>query len=152
MWNNKEVTIMRGVPGSGKSHWVQRYRSKSAIISADNFFVNPKTGVYEFNPELLGKAHDNCLRQYLNLIHEGHPDIVVDNTNIKAFELATYYRVAEALGYRVGIMQMMTLPDICISRNIHNVPPNIILSMYKSMEPIPTWWNIRYINGTELEK
>ena len=47
-----EVIVMQGVSGSGKSTYIKNNLPNATVVSADHFFVNAVTGVYEFNSPL----------------------------------------------------------------------------------------------------
>jgi predicted kinase len=136
--------IMRGASGSGKDHWI-RHNFASSIhrVSADDFFLN-EAGEYNFNRDFLPAAHDYCLKLFVSLIQRGR-DVVVNNTNIRLFEIAPYYRLAEVFGYAVEIVWIMRNIEECIKSNIHNVPPEVIRQMILCVDPLPPWWNVRII-------
>lgn len=53
------VTILRGLPGAGKSTWTQSHCPGAVVISADDFFVG-RDGLYRFNPGRIFAAHAAC--------------------------------------------------------------------------------------------
>lgn len=139
----KKVTIMRGIPGSGKSTWA-RNNVVGRFVSADDYFID-NNGVYVFNKDHLAAAHDLCLRNFVYLLDNETPSLVVDNTNVRAFEIAPYYRLAEAFGYHVEIIWLICDPVIAANRCIHGVPIDLVKSMSLSFDPLPSWWNVRII-------
>lgn len=150
------VIIMRGIPGSGKSTWHAKNYPVSYVCSAD-LFMTDEEGNYRFDPTKLPLAHDSCLRLFLNFIESpnligssrvpaNHPlPIIVDNTNVRMYELAPYYRVTEALGHDVEIVHVLCDPSKAAERNTHGVPVEKVLEMAKSFEPVPPWWKVRYV-------
>lgn len=144
----KRVMIVRGLPGSGKSRWAEKYildsPSSAVICSADSFF-NKRESVgqldgkpmyfseYKFDPTKLSIAHSECFKGFLNAIMEGCETIVVDNTNIRRWEYQNYELAARVGGYVVDIIEFRatTIDEVkvCIGRNTHNVPSNIIAQM-----------------------
>lgn len=125
-----EVTILSGPSGSGKSTFANLYQPKEEyVFSADKFFI--KEGRYTFIPELLGKAHNECLKYFIKACQEkkskGHEEIIIiDNTNCSMHEIAPYYRIAECLGFKPEILFFHTGITTCIVRTIHGVPDNVI--------------------------
>lgn len=132
------ITIMRGIPGSGKTTWVKKHRKGAHVVSADDYFM--QGGQYCFSPALLGEAHKECLRKFVKLLLEGYKDIVVDNTNVRAHEIAPYYRLAEAYERPVEIVWCLAHPADAAARNIHGVPHETVHKMALSFESLPPGW------------
>lgn len=144
-------TIMRGIPGAGKSTWVAENRPNALVCSADHYHYNANR-VYEFKPENIATAHNRCLMKFANAIEGGFGgggmDIVVDNTNVRVWEIAPYYRLAEAFGYNVEIVHIHAEPTVAAQRTIHGVPPERVVEMARSFEPVPARWNQRNVYPT----
>ena len=101
------VIILSGIPGSGKSYWANRIYPDAQVCSADDFFTystQPDVCEYRFDPAKLGEAHDYCFRKFARLVYRdvasdaipSFGTVIVDNTNIRMFEIAPYYRMAQA--------------------------------------------------------
>ncbi len=151
-----KVTILRGLPGSGKSTWIASNVSANAhVFSADAYHMVLDGGrpVYKFDPANARKAHDWCLSQFLLYLTRGAEHLVVDNTNLSAWEISPYYRLAEVYGCEVEIVYLRCSPSLSLARNIHGVPEATILQMFARLmsDTLPPWWNMRVIeaNGTE---
>ncbi len=134
---------MRGCAGSGKSTWIKNNLPKATVFSTDHYFM--KDGVYQFDPKLLGTNHNLCLRDYTCALINKIPEIVVDNTNVKVFEIAPFYRLAEAMGYAVKIVWIHCTWEVAAARNTHGVPPETVRQMSRSFEPLPLWWNLENV-------
>jgi predicted kinase len=136
---------MRGIPGVGKSYYVRKI-SKWVVCSADDFFIGDD-GEYRFDPAMLKQAHDACLMLFFTSLQEAKDDdvIVVDNTNIRVYEFAPYYRLAEAFGVPVEIVWVHCDPAKAAARTTHGVPSNKVLEMAQSFEAVPPWWNVRHV-------
>ena len=149
------ITLMRGLPGSGKSTWVKANVNKAlfgAVFSTDTFFYNAQ-GVYSFDAKRLGEAHNDCLRRYHDFLvgfRNTDPSVVVDNTNISAWEFAPYYRLAEVLGYPVRILRIHCDPLVAWERNLHKVSLKTVLDMNHRLhnESLPPWWKEEIIPAT----
>lgn len=143
-----KVYILRGLPGSGKSTWIENALDDSGVqpyvCSADHFHTG-EDGVYRFDPKNIKKAHEECLRKFmLNLYGSDKPDfLIVDNTNCSAWEISPYYRLTELYGHEVKILTFWCSPELSMKRNTHNVPATTILSMYQRLltEVLPPHWN-----------
>lgn len=139
-----KVCILRGIPGSGKSTLARRLRSEHSgvILSADDYFTGAD-GSYHFDPRRLGEAHGECFRRFLDwLEHAPHDHIVVDNTNIAAWECAPYVLGAEAHGRDVRVITLRCAAEVAAARNVHGVPEYIVRQMAHRLqtESLPAFW------------
>jgi predicted kinase len=128
------MVILRGLPGSGKSSFAQKLYMKFAgatsnrdrvkLCSADSFFmkeVNPPDVLvgralvgqlgrpqleYQFNPALLGQAHQKCWQDAYQACCDDVPLIIIDNTNSQMWEYANYQCLAKLAGYAVTIQEV----------------------------------------------
>lgn len=159
----KKAIIMRGIPGSGKSTYVDQNYPHNVVCSADRYFIKecpdcacgcPKCGntgfVYNYNPNKLDEAHAQCLRFFVNSVTNNiTTNIVVDNTNISAVEIAPYASLARAYGLELEILTLKIDPEVAWSRNIHGVPRSTCIRRYKQMEHeetrFPKYWNHKVI-------
>lgn len=150
---NRQVFILQGVSGAGKSTLALQLThglpaGQSVIVSADDFFIDPETRLYKFNPVLLGEAHKVCLRMFVAAVSE-HPKadvVVVDNTNCTVEEVARYYALAAAYGYDVTILTVGFETDVltCATRSVHGVPVDAVIGqgdfLASFSETMPPWW------------
>ena len=125
----KKVIIMRGIPGSGKTHHSWKLiqdagfhpcQPEYAHVSADRYFE--RDGEYKFDPKLIGEAHKTCMQMFLDATEYGCELIVVDNTNTQVWEYTPYFQVAQAKGYEVEIVEVVADLDVCLARQQHGVP------------------------------
>ena len=123
-----KVTILRGIPGSGKSTYAATI-DDAVVVSADNYFA--RGGAYTFDASELGAAHAACLRAFLAYLQGGGwTHIVVDNTNTTVAEIAPYYALAEAYGADVEIVTLATdAIDACTARGVHGVPRRVVMNI-----------------------
>lgn len=144
-----EIIIMQGVSGSGKSTYIKNNFPSAIVVSADYYFVNVVTGNYEFNCELLGVAHANCLRSYIdtviawnNKVEDGV--LVVDNTNCTVAEIAPYAAIATAYGHKLKIICLDIDPKVATARNLHGVEESNVIVMAErimsSSKDLPPYW------------
>ncbi len=125
---------MRGVPGSGKSTWIKNHLPDYIVrCSADDFFTDPKTGEYKFDPTKLVEAHEYCHRKAENLCRALN-SLVIDNTNIKFWNYQKYLDMAKYYGYTVEIVTLIVDPRVAYQRNIHGVPLETISRMATVLE------------------
>lgn len=144
---NYNVIIMRGLPGAGKSKFRSDFSGfNKKVFSADDFYM--KDGVYKFDASLQHEAHMWCFKCFQFYIKAPCPDreyLFIDNTNIRAWEIAPYYTLAEASEYVESVQIVTILCDLATSmaKNIHDVPNNVIFEMYQNLmnEKLPPHWN-----------
>ena len=99
---NKRVVILSGLPGSYKSTYAKKLELEGAVVvSADHYFE--VDGGYRFDRNLLGKAHGECLKRFIQFITEDKSVIIVDNTNLTLIDIAPYYAAARAFDYDVTV-------------------------------------------------
>lgn len=130
----KELILLRGLPGSGKSTLGEIIISdpiKHAIISADDFFTTESiTGKpeYHFDRTQLQKAHEVCQKLCENLMDKHTERIVVTNTFTKENEMHPYFELAKKYKYRIHTVIVENRHQ---SQNIHQVPEQTIQKMKK---------------------
>lgn len=137
--------IMRGLPGSGKSFLAkliaEAYSDNDvAICSADHYFINKETGVYEFNCEKLWQAHQYCQYKFSSAIASKKKCVIIDNTNVTKKEVNYYKHKGEAAGYTVVTVLPTTSwawnIDELVARNQHGVPRESIERMMERWEEV----------------
>lgn len=149
----KEVTIMRGIPGSGKSTFVRnQIKNKSnqhissAFCSADKFFI--ENGIYRFIPNLLASAHEYCFRDFISMINLNIDAIYVDNTNLTPVECSPYVLSGRSFGYDIVFCDFKSVTVAqCIERDTKNIPEATMYNMmatfcnYSPMKRVVPYWN-----------
>jgi predicted kinase len=142
----KLVKILRGLPGSGKTHYTDLFRPTRVVCSADHHQVDD--GVYNFKPERARDAHRLCFTDFINALEIGQPLIIVDNTNTDPVEIAPYYKMAEHYYYDVEIVWFKTPLEVCMARQTHGVPISTMCNMYWNLKKeLPRWWIVTEITG-----
>ncbi len=168
---SKQVKILSGISGGGKSTLAGNLIAGchvqnptfSAVVSADNFFM--LNGEYVFQARLLGHAHADCFRKFIEAMQEVHdfthtdgevvhlPNnlIIVDNTNTTAEEIAPYVLGAAAFDYEAEIITimptMMDSLDLAAERNKHGVPRSVISQQFRRLcnRSLPPYWKARTV-------
>uniref|UniRef100_A0A182MCP8 Smr domain-containing protein n=1 Tax=Anopheles culicifacies TaxID=139723 RepID=A0A182MCP8_9DIPT len=139
------MVLMRGAPGSGKSYLARTlidhtsegdYRNH--IFSADDYFMVNE--VYKFQPDAIDAAHRFNQQNVLAKARDGWSPIVVDNTNIRLWEMFEYVKIAAAHGYFLEVLEPMTYwrnssRSLAI-RNTHGVPEPKIKNMLQNFEKL----------------
>lgn len=141
--NKKVLYVLRGLPGSGKSTKAKELAGDTTnIFSTDDFFINPKNGKYEFDPKLIHQNHSLNVKRTEEAMVNGVTPIVVDNTNIKFYEMKRYIILAQKYGYEVEFHEPDTPwardAEELAKRNTHGVPQHSIQRMIDRWDYNPT--------------
>ncbi len=135
----KTITIMQGLPGSGKSYHAERlaHETGAIIVSADLFpglYGRAPDGSVTIQPSLLGKAHGACFRQAYDLLEAGK-SVIVDNTNLSQAEVAPYVAMGQA--HNCDLVDVLTVScpiAKAVQRNTHGVPAHVFVRMAATLE------------------
>jgi predicted kinase len=124
----KELILLRGLPGAGKTTLAKRL--SPIVIEADQYFYDID-GNYCFDSSNLNNAHNYCQSQTkawmkIKTDQVNTNRIVVSNTFTTESELEPYYKLAEEFNYKVFSLIVENRHD---SKSIHNVPEERINKM-----------------------
>jgi predicted kinase len=129
--------IMRGLPGSGKSHIAHTLGGQ--VFSTDDFFTTADG--YDFEPSQIGQAHLWNQQRVETAMMAGVPTIVVDNTNIMYWEMKPYIQYADKHGYEIEWVEAQSEwawnAEECAKRNQHGVPLTVISNMLAKYQRLP---------------
>jgi len=121
----KDLIIMRGLPGTGKTHYLSGHFPAGHICSADKFYETPNGWVFDVTK--LANAHAYCQHSCLGQVSAHAPLVCVDNTNSQLWEYQNYVALGQLHGYRVRIIELRPkdMPSLwrAMRRQIHDVPP-----------------------------
>ena len=126
------LTLVRGLPGSGKSTYA---RGMFAIhLEADMFFEDAD-GNYKYDINLIGVAHDWCYSSTIHRLRAGY-DCVVSNTFTKMWELEKYLAIPVLIPeVTISVIEMRTQYG-----TIHGVPEDKLKVMAARWQEIPQEW------------
>ena len=131
----KILTLVRGLPGSGKSTFAGFIWNDYAICEADKFFYD-KEGNYNFDGSKIKEAHKWCQDSVYSAMILNHTAglnnvIVVSNTFTQEWEMQPYYDLAEKYGYRVYSLIVENRHE---GVNEHGVPEEKLVQMKNRFE------------------
>jgi predicted kinase len=131
----KNLYIVRGLPGSGKSTFARSIAKQYQIFEADQYFM--KKGKYNFDATKLKDAHDECKQRVARRMRENlfnsifFTNIVVSNTFTQDWEMRFYRNVAKRYGYKV---HTIIVEHRHYGSNIHGVPQDKLQVMEDRFE------------------
>jgi predicted kinase len=119
----KNIIILRGASGSGKSSVAELFGGNAIICCADDYFMDINDH-YNFDPNQLGRAHHDCQQKFLRALDAPFVDtVVVANTNAKISDFQFYIDVAENRSHTVFSLVVEKRHN---GKNQHNVPEHVI--------------------------
>lgn len=144
--NLRVMVCMRGAPGSGKSHLARTIVDRTMdgdydnhIFSTDDYFYDKRTKRYNYNRQLLSQAHDTNQFRVAQRALNGWSPIIVDNTNMKLWEMLAYVKEGIKNGYVIHILEPNTPWCKSVSKmamkNGHGVDKETIARMLDNYEP-----------------
>jgi predicted kinase len=95
--NMKELFLLRGLPGAGKTTLAESIGGLN--MEADRYFMY--NGNYEFDASKLKEAHDYCQNAVSVWMTNSVPKITVSNTFTQEWEMDYYFELAKEHGYKV---------------------------------------------------
>ncbi|XP_065261149.1 NEDD4-binding protein 2 [Emys orbicularis] len=149
------LVLLRGVPGSGKSFLARTLledNPSGIILSTDDYFY--KNGQYQYDANCLGEAHEWNRKQAKEAFEKRISPIIIDNTNIQAWEMKPYVALSQQYKYKVMFREPDTWwkfkPKELERRNIHGVSKEKIKRMLERYERCLTVNSI--LNSTVPDK
>ncbi|TNN82647.1 YLP motif-containing protein 1 [Liparis tanakae] len=156
------VIIMRGLPGSGKSHVAKLIRDKEVdcggapprVLVLDDYFMteaekvqkDPDTGrrvknkilEYEFEPEMEDTYRNSMLKTFKKTLDDGFfPFIILDTINDRVKHFDQFWSAAKTKGFEVYLAEITGDTQTCSKRNVHGRTLKDILKMSNNWESSP---------------
>lgn len=130
--NNKNLYILRGLPGAGKSTLAKNIGA--VYFESDMFFMEGNE--YKFNPTKLKDAHAWCQNQVRISMKNsdsklGDTRIAVANTFTQEWEMEPYIEMAKEYGFTVFTLIVENRHG---GVNQHNVPDDVLDKMKERFE------------------
>ncbi|CAL1539744.1 unnamed protein product, partial [Lymnaea stagnalis] len=154
---SKVMFIMRGLSGSGKSTIVKLLESSFkdvAVCSADNYFYS-QDGSYNWNEQLLTAAHDDCQNKAKQACQDKVSVVVIDNTNVRKWEVNFYVNLANVSGYVVVMVMPKTPwrmnPIELAKRNKHGMAVDVLKKKVQMFDDIIPAYYAWFLNERKSE-
>ena len=126
-YNMKELFLLRGVPGAGKSTLAKSLGGMH--IESDKYFMDGDE--YKFDPSKLKDAHAWCQNAVSVWVKNSVEKIVVSNTFTQTWEMDYYFELAKEHGYRV---YSLIVENRHGNKDVHNVPEEKLVQMKQRFE------------------
>ncbi|XP_035474079.2 YLP motif-containing protein 1 isoform X2 [Scophthalmus maximus] len=156
------VIIMRGLPGSGKSHVAKLIRDKEVdcggapprVLVLDDYFMtevekvekDPDTGrrvktkvlEYEYEPEMEDTYRSSMLKTFKKTLDDGFfPFIILDTVNDRVKHFDQFWSAAKTKGFEVYLAEITADTQTCSKRNVHGRLLKDIMKMSNNWESSP---------------
>jgi predicted kinase len=137
----RKLTILRGLPGSGKTTLAKKMEKEGAVVlSTDDFLT--EQGVFRWSEDGSLEAHHKNQQALSAAMREEKPNLVVDATNMQPHIAAPYVRLAKFYDYDWTVKEPRTpwaadIDELTV-KNQHNVPRSVIEIMHRTYVSIPT--------------
>ncbi|XP_032441201.1 YLP motif-containing protein 1 isoform X1 [Xiphophorus hellerii] len=156
------VIIMRGLPGSGKSHVAKLIRDKEVecggapprVLVLDDYFMtevekvekDPDTGKrvknkvleYEYEPEMEDTYRSSMLKTFKKTLDDGFfPFIILDTINDRVKHFEQFWSAAKTKGFEVYVAEITADTQTCAKRNVHGRKLKDITKMSNNWESSP---------------
>ncbi|KAJ1214790.1 hypothetical protein NDU88_002401 [Pleurodeles waltl] len=135
----KVLLLLRGAPGSGKSTLARMLLEQNPggiVLCTDDYFC--KNGQYQYDRNCLEEAHAWNQKKAKESFEKNISPIIIDNTNLHAWEMKPYVAMAVKHKYTVAFREPDTWwkykPKELERRNIHGVTQEKIRRMLSSYE------------------
>lgn len=127
----KELVILRGLPGSGKSTFARLLTlgRNGAIIENDQFMY--ENGLYIWKPSKLKSAVKHTNETLYKALKEELEIIVISNVNARPSDFEHYAEMGRKSGYKVSTI---IVENRCNTKSRHNVEETTLKNMENNFD------------------
>ena len=125
-------TILIGIPGSGKSTWINHNISSDIRIISPDIHLEEKYN-YEWTPARASEAWAISYQQFARSL-QVEETIVWDATFLRPIDRSAILHIANGFGYHTRAVVLLVPLDVCLERNRRRkrtpVPDDKIIVMH----------------------
>ena len=141
MSHSKIAIILRGVPGSGKSTFVEKFRTlpgSTAIHAIDDLHIDDN-GDFLWDEENAERLYTLNFANFVQSCAAGIENVVCDAINIETQSFQKYIDIASQYGYQVYVVTANPpTPAQSTKRNKHHTSSSQAREMYSRWAHWPT--------------
>jgi len=109
----KTITLMCGLPRSGKSTWISENKEHQVVLSADDLrYLVYNQRFWQDGEALMWSIHNIIL----NMLLQQGADIIIDETNVSKKRRKPIIDMAKQYGYWTNCVWITTSKDECLNR------------------------------------
>lgn len=138
-FQNKDfrVYLLQGIPGSGKSTWVERNHPDLPVVSRD--IIRLQLGIAQEGEKVAGTKQQE--REVTKVEYEqiekycqDKQSFIIDDMNISPYRVKMLELIRKYNPEIIGV-QVKTPLDICIKRRNEQIPEKVMRRIYNSVIP-----------------
>lgn len=143
--SDRSVIFLRGISGSGKTTLSSKLSNllgsnKTVCCSADNYFI--VDGRYTFDFTKISEAHTSCINEMETALCSPNINyIIMDNTHTRMWHLLNAETIAKKYDVKIFYIDIIVPNEshfyICLKRQSHNVPHDVLLEQWNNFEENP---------------
>lgn len=122
------LTIIRGLPGSGKTTYAYNNYKNTIILEADMLCIQNGNYIFEANKI---KEHHNSIHNIVEIVLSNNSDCIITGTLTRKWEIEPYIKLANKYNQKYQIIKL-----IANYNTIHNVPIETIKAMKDRWESV----------------
>lgn len=131
----RDVIIVRGLPGSGKTRYAQTFWPGVLLIEGDQYYMTGD-GQYLFGTGMLKSSTEYTRAMLSTALSLGIKCVVITLTSPDGSSAKSLAKIAKAFGYQV-VHRWIDFDNGNTNQNRHNVPKEVIDSMKQNWKTIP---------------
>lgn len=126
------LTIIRGLPGVGKTFLAHRDYPGTLLLEGDQYYMTP-TNSYEFGKGLLRSSSEYVRLMLSTALSVEIKNVVITLTSPDGKRAKEYADIAKSFGHKV---RFFWLEYEGLARTVHAVPDEVIDKMKENWKPI----------------